>query len=80
MKKILITATTAFLFSFCQAQTRKDTVMVDSTQVERIHKMPMDTTHHTMPIVPLTPGENKKYRETGDDADPKMPKSPEGPK
>ena len=51
-----------FIFGIsASAQTgKKDTVKLDSTQIEKIHKMPMDTTKHKMPVVPLTPQQNKK--------------------
>ena len=61
--------------SVCNAQTKKDTVMLDSTQVEKIRKMPMDSTHEKMPVAPLYP-KDTIIRKTGDDEDPKTPKSP----
>ena len=45
------------------AQSRKDTVKLDSTQVEKIKKMPMDTVGHKMPVMPVTPP--PKLKETG---------------
>jgi len=41
-------------------RSRKDTVKVDSSHVERIKKMPMDTALHNMPVVPVTPPEQPK--------------------
>lgn len=75
MKKIIISAAAFFIVGLCEAQVKKDTVMVDSTQAEKIKKMPMDTTHEKMPVVPLTPKDSTPpYRKGGDDADPKSPK------
>jgi hypothetical protein len=45
----------------------KDTVKPDSTQLEKIKKMPMDTIHHKTPVKPV-PQEKKK--EGGKDESP----------
>lgn len=75
MKKIILLISAMFWLSACDAQTKKDTVMLDSTQVEKINKMPMDSTHEKMPVAPLYP-KDSVIRKTGDDEDPKIPKSP----
>lgn len=77
---ILIGINSFFSFS----QSKKDTVRVDTTQVEKIMKMPMDTIRDNMPLVPIpdskdttmfrTPKESKDTimnRKSVDDADPK---------
>jgi hypothetical protein len=72
MKKILIIIS----LSWCsaEAQTPRDTVMLDSTQVEKIHKMPMDTFNSKMPVAPLERDTAPRSNPTRDDADPKRMK------
>ncbi len=55
------------IFLFCihsgNAQINKlDTVYTDSTHMEKIKKMPMDTIHHNIPIKPVLPEEQKDKR------------------
>ena len=79
MKKLIVVISALFVVSLCNAQSTpapKDTVQLDSTQVEKILKMPMDTLHHTKPVVPLPPKDTANYKRTMDDADPQKPKSP----
>ena len=40
-------------------ENRKDTVKTDSTHLEKIRKMPMDTTHYKTPVKPVLPEEEK---------------------
>ncbi|MCW3072526.1 MAG: hypothetical protein JWO44_2416 [Bacteroidetes bacterium] len=40
-------------------ENRKDTVKTDSTHMEKIRKMPMDTTHYKTPVKPVLPEEQK---------------------
>ncbi|MEP7168110.1 MAG: hypothetical protein ABI855_01945 [Bacteroidota bacterium] len=76
MKKIILSFSTALIVTISQAQiNKKDTVMLDTTQVEKINKMPMDSTHYKMPVAPLTP-KDSMYRKTGDDEDPKRSDPP----
>jgi len=75
MKKTILSISVMFWLGVCNAQTKKDTVMLDNTQVEKINKMPMDSTHKKMPVAPLYP-KDTVIRKTGDDEDPKIPKSP----
>ena len=77
MKLILIILFNLFVFT-AVAQTprqkeirqRKEVIRVDSAQVEKIHKMPMDTVKTIpMPIVPKmdtvnTPGKDSIYKKT----------------
>gem|GEM_PF-2584334 len=73
MKKIIIIIAMITIVSICKAQitnpaVRADTAKVDSAQVEKINKMPMDSTHLK------TPAEIKDttfHRRMGDDEDPK---------
>ena len=75
MKKIILALSALLIFNFSQAQViEKDTVMLDSTQVEKINKMPMDSAIHTMPVAPLE--SDSIRRRSIDDADPKRPKTP----
>ena len=75
MKKIILSVFAAFMINVSHAQVnKKDTVMLDSTQVEKIQKMPMDSMHHNMPIAPLK--DTIMYRKSPDDADPKKSESP----
>ena len=71
MKKMLLTIFSASLYISCLAQAPRDTARLDSSEVERIKKMPMDTTNSKMPIAPL---EGTPKGNTRDDADPKMRK------
>lgn len=71
-----MTKTTVIFLTFIStsvfAQTQiKDTAKVDSTQLEIIQKMPMDTSHHddASPIFPSA--DTLMYKRTQDDADPK---------
>jgi hypothetical protein len=55
------------LFFLCFAgdaqENKKDTVLTDSTHIEKIKKMPMDTVHpHTMPVKPVLPEEQRDKR------------------
>lgn len=59
MKKIMGIFTAFLLAGSVNAQVKKDTVKVDSTQMEKIKKMPMDTVFHKMPIKPVLPEEQK---------------------
>ncbi|MCW3103772.1 MAG: hypothetical protein JWO09_2212 [Bacteroidetes bacterium] len=40
-------------------ENKKDTVKTDSTHMEKIRKMPMDTTHYKTPVKPVLPEEEK---------------------
>jgi hypothetical protein len=53
MKKSIILLILLFSFTILKAQTRKDTVKVDTTQIEKIRNMPMDTTKYPMPVKKL---------------------------
>lgn len=58
MKRCLsvLAAVMVLSLTVCKAQTyKKDTIMVDTTQMEKIRKMPMDTIQHKMPVKPLIP-------------------------
>lgn len=62
--KIMKATISIFLFlllaSFCNAQeNKKDTMFTDSTHMEKIKKMPMDTMHHSIPVKPVLPEEQK---------------------
>jgi hypothetical protein len=61
MKKIILSIASVMFFTCAlKAQNKnKDTVMIDSTQLEKIEKMPMDTIHHKMPVDPVLPEEQK---------------------
>ncbi|HKR04602.1 MAG TPA: hypothetical protein VJY62_08185 [Bacteroidia bacterium] len=77
MKKLILSIAAALIVSISQAQiNKKDTVMPDTNQVEKIHKMPMDTMPHNRPAVPLTPKDTVINRKSIDDADPKKSESP----
>ncbi len=54
MKKIILIGA-LFIFQKVEAQDnkQKDTVKVDSTQIEKIKKMPMDSISHPMPVAPV---------------------------
>lgn len=75
MKKIILIIAIVLGYNFCIAQEiKKDTIVLDSTQIEKINNMPMDTLHRNTPQV--MPGKmdsliNIKSR---DDVDPKKPK------
>lgn len=75
MKKLILLISAVLVFNLSHAQVnKKDTVMLDSTQVEKINKMPMDSAIHNMPVAPL---ESDSIRRNAiDDADPKKPKTP----
>ncbi len=73
MKKSALLALALLTFNCAFAQITKDTVKLDSTNVERIKKMPMDTTQSKMPVAPL-PVDSVKPRNSGDDADPGRPR------
>ena len=55
------------LSSGVYAQSGKDTVMLDTSGVEKINRVPVDTSHHTMPVAPLQRDTTVKPH---DDADP----------
>jgi hypothetical protein len=75
MKKMKLLIAFAWWICNCNAQTiKKDTVKVDSTQMEKINKMPMDSTKDNMMVVPLNNDTVIRHRSI-DDADPKKPKS-----
>ncbi|MEO8147536.1 MAG: hypothetical protein ABI723_07865 [Bacteroidia bacterium] len=78
MKKLIVAISVTCVVSLCNAQTpvNKDTIKLDSAQIEKISKMPMDSMHHTMPIYPKSPKDSLYKPKTIDDADPKKPKSP----
>jgi hypothetical protein len=77
MKKLVLSVTAALIVSISQAQiNKKDTVIPDTNQVEKIRKMPMDTMHHHMPVAPLAPKDTAINRKSFDDADPKKSESP----
>lgn len=63
MRTFIIPLLLAGSLSLSAQSARKDTVKLDSTQVEKIKKMPMDTVGHKMPVVPVTPP--PKPKETG---------------
>lgn len=72
MKKLITSIALAFVINAVNAQAiKKGTVKLDSTQVEKIHKMPMDTMHENMPVAPLTPKDSILKPKMGDDEDPK---------
>lgn len=52
-----------FLAFVANAQVKKDTVNPDSTHLEKIRKMPMDTLHHKTPVKPVPPEEQKDKKE-----------------
>ena len=56
------------LSSAAYAQTEKDTVMLDTAGVEKMNRMPVDTSHHTMPVAPLQ--QDTTIKKPEDDADP----------
>lgn len=75
MKKIILVISGVLILNFSHAQVNeKDTVMLDSTHVEKINKMPMDSAIHTMPVAPLQ--SDSIRRNSIDDSDPKKPKTP----
>ena len=71
MKKIILTFSIAFMVNTSYSQiNKKDTVMVDTSRVEKMKTMPVDSTYSKMPVVPLHP-KDTVYRKFGDDEDPK---------
>jgi hypothetical protein len=62
MKNMLSILFFIYVMSVSAQSGKRDTVKLDSTQVEKIRKMPMDTMIHTMPVVPLTPPKNSKNK------------------
>ncbi|MCE3279032.1 MAG: hypothetical protein K0S44_1223 [Bacteroidetes bacterium] len=69
MKKAAISISFIFLGLSMGAQekiNRKDTVQVDSTHLEKIKKMPMDSIHHKTPIKPVLPEEQRDDKERKD--------------
>ena len=71
MKKIATTILAIFFFGICNAQSTKTIVKPDSTQIEKIEKMPMDTAHNKVPLTPLSPKDSIINNKSMDDADPK---------
>lgn len=65
---ILITGLVIFSIMSNAQVIKKDTVMVDSSQAEKINKMPMDTGHYKMPVKPLPV--DSAHRRDIDDIDP----------
>jgi hypothetical protein len=65
-----------FLVSMSYAQVnKKDTVMLDTSRVEKIKKMPIDSSYYKMPVV--TPNQkDTAHRKSGDDEDPKRFEQP----
>jgi hypothetical protein len=76
MKKLWITTFACAICISCFAQTPRDTVKVDTSHVEKINRMPMDTFNSKMPVAPLQGDTTRKGKNTGDDADPKRIKDP----
>lgn len=70
MKKMVLAFVFSVIYISSFAQAPKDTARLDSSEVERIRRMPLDTTNNRMPVAPLTPPTNP----TRDDVDPKMKK------
>jgi hypothetical protein len=69
MKKAVISFSFIFFVLSVEAQekiNRKDTVQVDSTHLEKIKKMPMDSLHHKTPIKPVLPEEHHDDKERKD--------------
>lgn len=70
MKNAAISIGFFFLpFLSTQAQekiNRRDTVKIDSTHLEKIQKMPMDSIHHKTPIKPVLPEEQRDDKERKD--------------
>jgi len=60
MKKIIVICAVLFFTCSLNAQVKKDTVKLDSSQIEKIKKMPMDTIHNKMPTKPVLPEEQRK--------------------
>jgi hypothetical protein len=74
MKKLIIAASMIAFASLCSAQVtnppvKMDTAKVDSIQVEKINKMPMDSTH--LKTTPSHTPDSTMHRRMGDDEDPK---------
>ncbi|HEX8515465.1 MAG TPA: hypothetical protein VF868_04640 [Bacteroidia bacterium] len=68
MKKMILSITLVAAFYNLEAQVKgKDTVKPDSTHLEKIKKMPMDTMDHQTPVKPV-PQDNKKKDEKNNDA------------
>jgi hypothetical protein len=59
MKKKLISCAGLILFAMGLHAQVKDTVKPDSTHLEKIRKMPMDTVPHNTPVKPVLPEEQK---------------------
>ena len=70
MKKITVTISVIFFFGICDAQSQKDSIRIDSTQMERIEKMPMDTSNNKVPLTPLFQ-KDSVINKSIDDANPK---------
>lgn len=64
MKNTLLSLFIIYTLSASAQAGKKDTVKLDSTQIEKIKKMPEDTVPHKTPVIPLTPPKNPKNKET----------------
>lgn len=64
MKKVIVSILSmCFMPLITNAQViEKDTVKPDSTHLEKIRKMPMDTIHHKTPVKPVLPEEQKNNK------------------
>lgn len=60
MKKTIGIFVIVFFTCSLNAQVKKDTMKLDSSQIEKIKKMPMDTIHYKMPTKPVLPEEQRK--------------------
>ncbi|MDF2438365.1 MAG: hypothetical protein K0Q95_2741 [Bacteroidota bacterium] len=69
MKKNIIFISLFFMSIAGVAQVnKKDTVFTDSTHIEKIKKMPMDTVQpHTMPVKPVLPEQQKDKKRNSND-------------
>ena len=71
IKKIATSFFAMLIFSVCQAQSQKDSIHIDGKQIDKIEKMPMDTTHNKVPLTPFPPKDSIIIK-SADDADPKF--------
>lgn len=60
MKKLIVICLISFIACTIDAQVKKESVPLDTSQIEKIKKMPMDTVYNKMPTKPVLPEEQKK--------------------
>gem|GEM_PF-5040169 len=74
MKKIISGMLFICFFMTAEAQVqKKDSVVVDSTQMEKINKMPMDSAHQTIPLDTTRTPRDKNQRRPKDSKDDQKP-------